>query len=270
MPVCITNAGIEMLNENNRKGIIMKSVLSQLSLHGKITYYVSHLFKALTRQHHQEYLPLLKPIINDDSIIIDIGAHAGQFTKLFSKIVPKGRVYAFEPGTYAYSILSKVITLHRLKNVTHINKGLGGSIKQERLIMPVKKSGSLGFGLSHLGDKNADLKNTIKETIDIITLDAFANSENLEKINFIKADIEGWEMKMLLGAKSSIQKWHPILTLEVNRHQLARAENTPEELWDYLFENDYEIFRLSYDGKTMLQTIPAPEPFDGNIICYPR
>ncbi len=92
----------------------MESVLSQLSLHGKITYYVAHLFKALTKQHHQEYIPLLKSVISDDSIIIDVGAHAGQFTKLFSTIVPNGRVYAFEPGSYTSSILNKVILLHIL------------------------------------------------------------------------------------------------------------------------------------------------------------
>ncbi|MCK5497885.1 MAG: FkbM family methyltransferase [Gammaproteobacteria bacterium] len=247
----------------------MKSVLSQLSLHGKITYYVAHLFKALTKQHHLEYLPFLKSVISDDSIIIDVGAHAGQFTKLFSKIVPDGRVYAFEPGSYASSILNKVIMVNRLNNVTQINKGLGESIKKECLIMQVKKSGSLGFGLSHLGDGNEDVKNTISETIDITTLDAFAEIEKLEKINFIKADIEGWEMQLLCGAKSIIQKWHPILMLEVNRLFLTRAENTPEELWDFLIENGYEIFRLLYDGKNALQTIPAPEPFDGNIICYP-
>lgn len=246
----------------------MESILSQLTIHGKLTY-VAHLFKALTGKHHQEYLPVLKSVISEDSIIIDVGAHSGQFTKLFSSIVPDGKVYAFEPGSYARSILHKVIILHRLKNVTQINKGLGDSNKKEDLIMPIKKSGSLGFGLSHLGIENADVKNTISETIDITTLDAFVESENLEKINLIKADIEGWEMRLLSGAKSVIQEWHPILTLEVNRLFLARAENTPEELWDFLIENGYEIFRLSYDGKYALQTISSPEPIDGNIICYP-
>lgn len=247
----------------------MESVLSQLSIHGKLTY-LAHLFKALTRNHHQEYLPILKSVIDDDSIIIDVGAHAGQFTKLFSTIVPNGRVYAFEPGSYARSILNKVILLHHLNNVTQINKGLGESSKEEHLIMPVKKSGSLGFGLSHLRGESQDVKNTISETINIITLDAFAESESLERINLIKADIEGWEMQLLRGAKSIIKKWHPVLTLEVNRLFLARAGNTPEELWDFLIENGYEIFRLSYSAENKLLAIPSPEPIDGNIICYSR
>jgi len=77
-------------------------------------------------------------------------------------------------------------------------------------------------------------------------------------------------MQLLLGAKSIIQKWHPILTLEVNRIFLSRAENTPEELWKFLSDNDYEIFRLFYDENKTLQITLAPEPFDGDIICYPN
>ena len=248
---------------------MMVSVTSQLSLHGKLTY-LAHLFKAITRKHHLEYLPVLKSSLSDDSIIIDVGAHSGQFTKLFSTIVPDGRVYAFEPGSYASSILKKVIDVHRLKNVTHVNKGLGEHYNKELLNIPVKKSGSLGFGLSHLGNDKQDVRTTLSETIEIITLDSFAEHERLEKINFIKADIEGWEMQLLLGAKSIIQKWHPILTLEVNRFFLSRAENTPEQLWKFLSDNGYEVFRLFCDENKTLKTTLAPEPFDGNIICYPH
>ena len=247
----------------------MNSVIKQLSMHGKLTY-LAHLFKALTRHHHLEYLPILNECLKSDSIIIDVGAHAGQFTKLFSALVPEGHVYAFEPGGYASSILMKVIHLHRLKNVTHINKGLGKQYKKEILNIPVKQSGSLGFGLSHIGNNKQDVRTTISETIEIIMLDTFAENENLEKINFIKADIEGWEMQLLLGAKSIIQKWHPILTLEVNRRFMERAEDTPEQLWKFLSDNGYEIFRLFNDENNNLQIAPAPKPFDGNIICYPR
>lgn len=246
----------------------MGTALSQLSLHGKLTY-LAHLFKALTRQHHQEYLPILNQFLKSDSIIIDVGAHAGQFTKLFSALVPEGHVYAFEPGGYASSILKKVIGLHRLKNVTHIHKDLGKQYKKENFNIPIKQSGSLGFGLSHLGDDKQNVRTTISETIEIITLDSFAKDERLERINFIKADIEGWEMQLLLGAKFIIQKWHLILTLEVNRLFLSRAGNTPEELWAFLSDNGYEIFRLFYDENRLLQTTLVPEPFDGNIICYP-
>jgi len=104
------------------------------------------------------------------------------------------------------------------------------------------------------------VRTTVSEIIEIITLDSFAEDERLEKINFIKADIEGWEMQLLLGAKS----------IEVNRRFMERAENTPEQLWSFLSDKNYEINRLYYDENRILQTTPASEPFDGNIICYPR
>jgi predicted methyltransferase len=124
----------------------MNSVIKQLSLYGKLTY-LAHLFKALTRNHHQEYLPILNEYLTSDSIIIDVGAHACQFTKLLAALAPEGHVYAFEPGGYASSILTKVIRLYRLKNVTHIRQGLGKQYKKENLNIPLKQSGSLGFGL---------------------------------------------------------------------------------------------------------------------------
>ncbi len=247
----------------------MGTVVSQLSLHGKLTY-LAHLFKALTRHHHQEYLPILNECLKSDSIIIDVGAHAGQFTKLFAALVPEGHVYAFEPGGYASSILKRVIHLYRLRNVTHINKGLGKQYKKENLNIPVKQSGSLGFGLSHIGNNKQDMRTTVSETIEIIMLDSFAENQNLVKIHFIKADIEGWEMQLLLGAKSIIQKWHPILTLEINRCFMERAEDTPEQLWKFLSDNGYEVFRLFCDENKTLKTELAVEPFDGNIICYPH
>ncbi len=58
----------------------MGTVISQLSMHGKLTYLV-HLFKALTRQHHQEYLPILNKCLEIDSDIIDTGAHFGHLQK---------------------------------------------------------------------------------------------------------------------------------------------------------------------------------------------
>lgn len=67
------------------------------------TSYCAHLFKALTRQHHREIMPMIAPYITQDSVIVDVGAHAGQFTKMFSAMVPRGHVYAFEPGSVAES-----------------------------------------------------------------------------------------------------------------------------------------------------------------------
>lgn len=65
-----------------------------------------------------------------------------------------GRVYAFEPGSYARAILRMVVTLHRLENASVVPMGLGAACGIDTLSVPVKASGSFGFGLSHMGARN--------------------------------------------------------------------------------------------------------------------
>ena len=76
----------------------------KLTLRAKLTY-IAHLVKGVTKQYHVWMRFLLRKFICDDSIILDIGGHSGQYTKLFARLAPRGKVYSFEPGSYPRSIL---------------------------------------------------------------------------------------------------------------------------------------------------------------------
>lgn len=171
---------------------------------------------------------------------MDVGAHAGQFTKLFSGMVPAGHVYAFEPGEYALSILRKVQTLRSLKNVTIVPLGLGDQPTEAVLSIPIKKSGSLGFGLSSLGSVN-DVRNVQKDTVFLTTLDLFCAQENPERVDFIKADIEGWELNMLKGARETLAKYRPVIMLEINEAALQGANASSDDLKEFLKNQGYVI-----------------------------
>ena len=67
--------------------------------------FIEHLFKAIFKSYHHPMRKLLKKYIPQNGVVIDVGWHAGQFTKIFSKLAHQGCVYTFEPGDYAYSIL---------------------------------------------------------------------------------------------------------------------------------------------------------------------
>jgi FkbM family methyltransferase len=84
-------------------------------------------------------------------VVFDVGAHAGQYTKLFARAASCGHVYAFEPGSYARAILRASVALHRLDNVTVVPMALGAARGVDILSVPVKHRGGFGFGLSHLG-----------------------------------------------------------------------------------------------------------------------
>lgn len=217
--------------------------------------FLAHLYKAVARQHHREMLPLLSRYIGSDSVVIDVGAHAGQFAKLFAGIARHGKVYAFEPGTYTLAILRRVVKWRRIANIIIVPFGLSDEPGGADLALPVKKSGSLGFGLAHIStrqnlalDKTEQTRPLAIDHIRLTTLDDFAKSEGLQRIDFIKADIEGWEIRMLRGARQCLERFRPVVMLEVVETHLARAETNADEAWQILGGLGYRGFRMNAAG----------------------
>ncbi len=132
---------------------------------------------------------MFRELVPSGGVVIDVGAHAGQFTKLFAGLVPQGRVIAFEPSSYARRILSIVVAAKRLANVTVVPAGLSDAAGQAELAMPLKASGSLGYGLSHFGVEAA--RPVVRESVDLMTLDGYVREAALDRVDLIKADIEG-------------------------------------------------------------------------------
>ncbi|MSP21242.1 MAG: FkbM family methyltransferase [Alphaproteobacteria bacterium] len=93
-----------------------------------------------------------------DGVVLDVGAHAGQFAKLFAGLVPEGTVYAFEPSAHARSILTLAVRARRLRNIAVVAAALGDKPGEASLSTPVKAAGSVRFGLAHLGTAAAGVR----------------------------------------------------------------------------------------------------------------
>lgn len=212
--------------------------MPRLTFRQRLTW-SAHLWKALTRQHHLELRPQFRSFIPTDGVVLDVGAHAGQFTKLFAAMVPEGHVHAFEPGSYALSILRTVKTFKRLSNVTVHTCGLGDSSAVDVLNVPIKGSGSIGFGLSFVGDSRQPERQAVTEDITIRSLDEVVTEHGITRIDFIKADIEGSEMRMLVGAREALSRFSPAIYVELVKGHLARRGDSVEKLTDYLGDLGY-------------------------------
>jgi len=212
--------------------------------------WLAHLFKASTQQHHGELRALFAPHVPPDAVVVDVGAHAGQFSKLFARMAPAGHVYAFEPSAYARSIMTPALRLNRIMNVTLTAAGLSDSVGRLTLHTPLKRSGALGFGVAHLGAAGAD-SDTIDQTVELTTLDDFAALEGLERLDLIKADVEGWEMRALKGGQETLARFRPSLYLEIDEALLSRAGDSPGALFDWLGA-------LGYRGYQAPDARPAP------------
>lgn len=205
--------------------------------------WVAHVLKAATQQHHQELRPLFAPFIPQDAVVVDIGAHAGQFSRLFARMAPRGHVYAFEPSAYARSVMQTAMRFNRAANVTLVAKGLSDAPGEQVLHTPIKKAGGMGFGAAHLGQAQTG-RVTVPQTVALTTLDAFAEEVGLTRLDFLKADVEGWEFHALRGGEAALRRFGPALYLEVSDEHLARAGGSAEGLFAWLAALGYEARRV--------------------------
>jgi hypothetical protein len=67
-----------------------------------------------------------------------------------------------------------------------------------------------------------------------MSLDDFIFKAGIKRVDFIKADIEGWELQMLMGAQMTLKRFRPAILIELDEHHLARAGGTLESAWSFL------------------------------------
>lgn len=155
----------------------------------------------------QQEIEILSRIIRPGAVVVDAGAFIGTHTRAFSEMIgDKGRVYAFEPNPTSYSLLLENTKLARFPNITTYKTALDHK-RSTGILVPEQSENNLGATcLSY----NFDDSNATR--IFMRRLDDF----NFERIDFIKADIEGMEYSMLLGAEKIILRDRPVIFLEAN------------------------------------------------------
>jgi FkbM family methyltransferase len=135
-------------------------------------------------------------------IVIDADAWCGDFSAYAAS---KGaQVYAFEPTKKTFGILTETAELNG-NNIIPVNDGLGADDFDANI--SINLDGNSG------GNSTVIKNSAVSEKIHITTIDKFVAENGIERIDFIKADIEGAERDMLKGAKQTLQKFAPKLAL---------------------------------------------------------
>lgn len=155
----------------------------------------------------------------------------------------KGTVYCFEPGDYSYKVLSAVVKYHKMNNVVKVKKALSDSKGIEKLIIPIKDRGQIGPSLARLGDV-ADSDEISQDNVEVTTLDDFCEENSIEKVTFIKCDVEGAEFKFFKGAEKIIDRDKPVILCEVEGEHLIKFGSTPEQFYDSFEAKGYQVFIL--------------------------
>ena len=134
--------------------------------------------------------------VKNDAVVFDIGAFKGDTAYFFSKKCSnKARIYDFEPDENNYKVLLKIKDKYKLNNVITKNILLSNAEKEIDFISMIENTPTI--------KKNA------------ITIDKFVEENNIEKIDYIKMDVEGAEKNILEGAIKTIKKFKPSLAIAI-------------------------------------------------------
>lgn len=137
-------------------------------------------------------------------VVFDIGAYKGDTAVLFADLVGReGKVYSFEPVKANYDGLLRNIKVNGLEDiVVPINKGCSDKSGVLRAI-----SAKSGAPWAFLSEDKGD------ETVEVITIDDFVESNNNNKVDFVKMDVEGMEYEVISGARKTIERFRPKMVI---------------------------------------------------------
>lgn len=203
-------------------------------------------------QYEDLVVSIAVDLIRRDSVVIDCGSMYGSTISAFQdKLGYEGMIIGIEPGRIAFECLKNNLVSSHTRTIL-LNNALSDVCKTWlRHKITDDRGSSLVTDWDHTGD------NIISMTIDGIT-----KYMCLHRLDLIKIKCQGWEYKILQGAKNTIQLYQPILIIEINHTQLALHKNTFKDIKDLLLNEGYSLQIIEENLKE--------ESDQFNILCKPR
>lgn len=182
--------------------------------------------------------------VSEGDLVIDAGANEGILSLIYSrKVTSTGNVFAFEPDKINIKIFNNNLSLNKnTSNIRLLEKGLWNKTDS----IEFYESGTVGSSVFYQKNK------WIKKFISTISIDDFVASEKINKLDFIKMDIEGAEIMALEGARNTIITLKPNFTIA--SYHIVENEVTYKKVEEFFTAMNYPYKTIFYE--------------DGEIITY--
>lgn len=195
----------------------------------RLVYLWLHRWGLMGAGEHRALAQLVQPGMR----IVDIGANIGLYTLLLARLAgPEGRVYSFEPEPELFRALRTNCLRNHAANVLTRNCALGESTGRVAFYRSVFNGGDNRLG--EFGWRSEAV------AVDLVRLDDALPDLH---VDFIKLDVQGYEMSVLRGMDRVLAR-NPRLEVlfELWPYGLARAGTDPEKLLAHLRDHGFRIF----------------------------
>lgn len=199
---------------------------------------------------------VIKKTLKKDDVVIEVGANIGAHTLLIAKLIgPNGFVYAFEPTEFALRKLRKNLSLNEgFKNIWVIDSLVSDNSNK---LSEVRVNSDWALDGVQAPESLVNKK--------ITTIDEFVFQNNISRLDFLKVDVDGFDYKVLHGAKKSIDKFKPVIFCELCEYTLKENGDSIDKIFSYLLGMGYECFDEAYGAPLNLITAKKTVGFNSSI-----
>jgi FkbM family methyltransferase len=247
--------------EKTIRSILLKVLGYQSYLSWVSDIYIRLIKGGMLKDKYPE-LFYLQNLIKPGYTCIDIGANVGYYSVFLSKYAGEsGRVYSIEPVPLFAKVFLKNTYKHAFNNITLYQTALGAESKKIIMGTPTI-NGVFRHGLTKVlsdDDKDAGKMHTY-ETDMRIPDELFAP---IEKIDFIKCDVEGYEIFLFPHLINTLKKHHPIIQIEIS------GEDNRQKMFDILMPLGYQIFKLNNENLVEISAGEAMK-YEGGDFYFKR
>jgi len=183
------------------------------------------------------------------AMVFDVGANVGTYAKAVLEVFgDKTTIHCFEPSEHTFGLLRQAlggdprVVLHRY--------GLGDREETVRLHYDTPASGLATLYRESLAHHDTHLDTS--EAIELKTLDGVCSTHTIDYIDLLKMDVEGHEFKVLLGARTMLER-RAIGAIQFEMGPGSISARTYLRDFYELLSPHYDLFRIVKDGLAPLQ-----------------
>jgi FkbM family methyltransferase len=217
-------------------------------------------------EYEPELRQLIRRFVKPGGVAVDVGANVGWHTLLMAKMAaPDGRVLSVEANPSVRERLSQNVKRNGFTNVEIVPRAMADRPQKLTFFAPAHHSFSAGDG-HVVGPGDVPDRNSI--TVEATTLDCLIAEKNLERWDFLKIDVEGFEWPVLQGGSESIARLRPVIAFEFNVEYAGRGGGSEALFRDFFGQRGYTVFA---SGRTGLRDMGNDAwPDCANLVALPR
>lgn len=200
-------------------------------------------FSAITDTFEPEFMRICNDFVCDDYVCVDIGANIGIKTLLLAQYVPNGRVIAIEAAPTVASLLEHNIDRSGMKNITVVKTAVGDTDGTTRF------ADQSAYG--HISSSGVE--------VPIQQLSSVVAGQNLERLDFVKIDVEGYEFPILRNSIDLFNHHQSMVLFEFNSWcQTWMSEVSPKDFINWTLSQFTNVYAIRHNaGQNYLQRLPV-------------